>query len=291
MVYVSFKKKFIPLGSIPTGRKKQTFCKFIGSFFIGAVCLISPINAFATESILDAPFKINLNLYGWLPDAPATITVDGKDIIEVPESFSTIIDSAEGLAMFEFDIHKGPLVFFVNTIYYKGSYDDDFTGPITDLDREFKLREEVTTFKYGVGYEFGPFQADDSNITTTITPWVGGFYFHDDWSLDIKPEDEPFGGKVSGTYEYNTPLAGIVSRSRLSEDWSLVLTYARGGWDVDNVEKIYDVWGNLSYHFKMGDTPAKAYFGYRYLDFKWEQAPTALHLTVKGPLIGIGWQF
>lgn len=72
------------------------------------------------------------------------------------------------------------------------------------------------------------------------------------------------------------------------KNWGLFLGYGQGGWDVD---EIYDFIGGVNYQFKMGDVPAHTFFGYRYLYIDWEDEPEALRLTVKGPLIGVGWGF
>lgn len=244
------------------------------------------------ETVPSTPWKFRGNVYGWLPDAPATINVDGKEVVDVPEDLGTILDDAEALAMFELQAQKGRLVLFANVVYYKGEEDDNFTGPVTGLARKFTLEEEVTTIKYGVGYEFGPWDLGNNNLSSlTLTPWVGGTWFHDNWSVKVKPKDEPGGGRVSGTFEFNTPMVGLASRSRLSQNWSTFLSYGQGGWDIDDVDEIYDFIGTLNYRFKMGEVPARTFLGYRYLRIEWKDDPEELRLTVKGPLIGIGWEF
>ena len=52
-----------------------------------------------------------------------------------------------------------------------GLEDEGFDGPVTMTRRKFRLAEEVTTIKYGVGYEFGPWDVGDNNLSTlTLTP-------------------------------------------------------------------------------------------------------------------------
>jgi hypothetical protein len=57
------------------------------------------------------------------------------------------------------------------------------------------------------------------------------------------------------------------------------------------VDEIYDAWGLINYQFKMGDVTTRTYAGYRYYHFEWKDEPLGLRLTMKGPLIGIGWEF
>jgi len=263
---------------------------FAASTLVGMVT--APGTAQGAESVKSAPWKFRANVYGWLPDAPATINVDGEEVVDVPEDLGTILDDAEMLAMVDFQAHKGRLWLFTNMIYYDGKEDDKFTGPVLGLPRKFTLEEEVTFIKYGVGYEFGPWDAGNNNFSTlTLTPWLGSVYFHDNWSVKVSPKDNPGGGRVSGTFEFNTPMVGLVSRSRLAQDWSMVLDYGYGGWGVDDVDEIYDFYGGVNYEFKMGDVPTSTYLGYRYVYIDWKDSPEELRLTIKGPFVGIGWEF
>jgi len=259
--------------------------------FAGTVA--TPDIAQGEGSILSAPWKFNVNLYGWLPEAPATINVDGKEVVDVPENLDTILDSLNAAAMFEIEVHKGPITVFTNTVYYKGEYDEGFTGPVTGLSREFELEEEVWAIKYGVGYQLGPWNLGKSEDSPTLSlyPWVGAFFFHDDWSLKVNPTDVPGGGKVDGTFRFNTPMVGLTARPNLSERWYLNLSFGYGGWDVDDVDKIYDFIGNVGYRFTMWNVPSRVFAGYRYLYFDWKKQKTELELTAKGPFFGIGWEF
>jgi DNA-binding transcriptional regulator/RsmH inhibitor MraZ len=66
---------------------------------------------------VDAPWESHVDLYGWLPKAPATIEVDDKERVDVPENLNTILDSMEAAAMLELEAHMGRLVFYANTVY------------------------------------------------------------------------------------------------------------------------------------------------------------------------------
>lgn len=265
------------------------FVVVCGLFFSSATNALAESRAFEWSD----PWHFRVNLYGWLPDAPATISVDGKEVVDVPEDLDTILDSLDITAMFELEAHKGPLVLFANNVYYKGTYDENFTGPITGLAKEYELEEDVWAIKYGAGYKLGPWSLGESDESPTfnLIPWVGAFYFHDDWSLEITPAGAPLSGKTSGTYEFNTPMVGLGSRVYLSDKWYLNLSYGYGGWDVDSVDEVYDFIGNIGYRFKMWDTPTRVMAGYRYLHFERDAQDVDLELTAKGPFFGIGWDF
>ncbi|MEJ2197151.1 MAG: hypothetical protein P8X54_01090 [Desulfuromonadales bacterium] len=273
------------------------FLKFVVlSFVVAGLLGLSATTSSAQGRDLEwsDPWRFHVNIYGWLPDAPATISVNGKEVVDVPEELDTILDSLDMTAMFELEAHKGPLVLFANNVYYKGKYDENFTGPITNLPKKYELQEEVWAIKYGAGYNLGTWNLgqSDGSPTMSLIPWVGGFYFHDDWSLTIKPYGEPLSGKVTGTYDFNTPMVGLASRVGLSEKWYINLSYGYGGWDVDSVDEVYDFVGNVAYRFKMGDVSAKVLAGYRYLHFnRPDNRGIEIDLTCKGPFLGIGWEF
>lgn len=242
---------------------------------------------------LSAPWKFHVNFYGWLPDAPAEIRVDGKKVVEVPENVDTILGSLQAAAMLELEVHKGPVFVFANNVYYKGDYDKNFKGPLTGLSREYTLEEKVWAIKYGAGYRLGPWSMgrSDDSPTLSLYPWVGAFYFHDDWSLKIDPQSDPFGGKVDGTYKFNTPMVGLGVRPKLSERWYLNLSYGYGGWDVDHVEYVHDFIGNVGYRFSVWNVSSKVFAGYRYLHFERKEQKKEIDLKAYGPFFGIGWEF
>lgn len=266
--------------------------------FLAAMAFVSTVKSPAIaqegESGWDAPWRFHFNLYGWLADAPATINVKGREVVDVPGDMDTVLDSMDMGAMFEVEAHKGPFAAFANVIYYDGAYDDNFTGSVSGQPREFELEEEVWAIKYGVGYRLGSWNLGESPDSPTLAlyPWVGAFYFHNDYKVTVDPVGVVLDGvEVDGTFEFNTPMVGLTPRLKLSERWYLNFSFAYGGWEVDDVEEIYDLFGNVAYRFKMWDVSSKVFAGYRYLRIDWEKNEKKLEVDVKGPFFGIGWEF
>ncbi|MBQ0711714.1 MAG: hypothetical protein KBT53_02005 [Porticoccus sp.] len=116
---------------------------FITIFFFGAnlVQASSPVDNRKGSD----PWQFQVNLYGWLPDAPATVNVNGQEVVDVPEDLDTILDSLDRTAMFELQARKGKITLFANTVHYEGSYGENFTGPISSVARNMSLEEEVFT--------------------------------------------------------------------------------------------------------------------------------------------------
>ena len=79
----------------------------------------------------------------------------------------------------------------------------------------------------------------------TLTPWAGVAWFHDKWSVKVSPRNDPGGGKVSGTFEFTTPMVGLNLRSQLAKDWDMLLSYGQGG-------------GDRSWHDGAGRSPSRA---------------------------------
>lgn len=281
------------MGEISMGRSRKALPRVVTGLLVAASAYAQDKDTAWDNPSWGDPWQFRVNLYGWLPDAPAKISVGDTTVVDVPEDLDTVLDSLNFAAMFELEAHKGPLALFANVIYYDGDYSDTLPGPISNQQREYKLEEEVWAIKYGVGYRFGSWDLGENqdSPTMTITPWVGAWYFHDDYAVTIQPTGTLSGGSVEGTFKFNTPMVGVTPRIRFNDRWYLNSSFSYGGWDVDDVDEIYDLFLNAGYRFKMGKVPAQAFFGYRYMHFDWIKEPEKIDLTVKGPYIGIGWIF
>jgi hypothetical protein len=237
------------------------------------------------------PWRFNLNVYGWLPKAPVTISTPEGRQEGAPESFDKILDSLEFAAMGESEIHKGPFGVFVSPIFYKGEDDENFTG-LLGASRKATLEETVWLIKYGVSYDLGSLRLGESSDSPTVTlqPYAGGLYLHDKIRLDLSPGAIGPGVKVRETLEFNTPIIGVNTLWDLTDRWSLRIGGNIGGWNVDDVNQTYEIIGTAAYHFKLWDKSAKVFAGYRYLHLDYEKE-VEIELTVKGPLFGFGFDF
>lgn len=82
----------------------------------------------------------------------------------------------------------------------------------------------------------------------------------------------------------------ILKHAALHTDrWYLRIGGNFGGWGVDNVDSTYELGVAAAYRFKMWGASTQAFFGYRYLHIEHEE-DLNLHVDIKGPIIGIGWQ-
>jgi len=237
------------------------------------------------------PWRFNLNVYGWLPNAPVTISTPEGRQESAPESFDKILDDLEFGAMGESEIHKGPFGVFVSPIFYKGEDDENFTG-LLGASRKATLEETVWLIKYGVSYDLGSLRLGESSDSPTVTlqPYAGGLYLHDKIRLDLSPGAIGPGVKVRETLEFNTIIIGVNTLWDLTDRWSLRIGGNIGGWNVDDVNQTYEIIGTAAYHFKLWDKSAKVFAGYRYLHLDYEKE-VEIEVTIKGPLFGFGFDF
>jgi hypothetical protein len=240
----------------------------------------------------DWPWRFNVNIYAWAPKAPARIKANGKTVASEPETLGNILSSLEMAAMFELGLHKGPIGIFVSPVYYEGDYDANSKGSLGQK-RKGSLSEDVWLIKYGMSYDFGPwhFVNKFNSPSVVFQPYVGGLYFHDDIDLYIKADAIDQRDDFRTTIEFNSPLVGMNTLFDLTKDWSLCLGFNFGGWDVQNLRSTHEFISTVAYHFTMFDVPSNVFAGYRYLHLDYKKSSVALHVDVKGPMIGIGWEF
>ncbi|MGB3095333.1 MAG: hypothetical protein WBB46_01185 [Candidatus Deferrimicrobiaceae bacterium] len=240
------------------------------------------------------PWRFNINVYGWLPKAPVTIKVDGNDVASAPETLDKILDDLDMTAMFEVEVHKGPIGVFVSPVYYKGKDKEDFTGALGQA-RSLSLEEKVWVIKYGVSYDLGPWRLDlgknFDSPTVVLQPYGGFLYLHDDIEMKIDPGVLGLGFDFNDTIKFNTPVVGMNILLDLTKRWALRLGANFGGWSVDGVKSTREFVGTAAYRFKMWDVSSKVFAGYRYLHVDYDINRVELHVDVKGPLVGIGWDF
>ncbi len=263
--------------------------------FLAVLMLAGPSAASAVEEDPShgwkGPWRFNANFYGWLPRAPVTIKVDGVDVGSAPETLDNIIDDLEMTAMLEGEVHKGAFGIFISPIYYEGKDKEGFRGPLGEK-RNLTLEENVWLVKYGASYDLGPWHLGkhDDSPTVVLQPYVGGYYFRDEIKVKINPGAFDIGVDVDDTLRFNTPMVGFNTLWDFSKRWSARIGGAYGGWDVDDVDSIYEMIGLGTYHFKMGKASSHAFLGYRYIHLRYEKE-VEISVDIQGPLMGIGWDF
>jgi hypothetical protein len=248
------------------------------------------------QNALSAPkpwlWRFHVNVYGWLPHAPVTIKIEEVEVF-LPEKFKNILESLEMMAMFELEAHKGPIGIFASPIFYKGKFKDRFTV-LDGKRRNFTLKETVFLMHYGLSYNFGPWALSNkpnSDANVVFQPYVGFLFLNDNLKINVSPGEIAPGISKRATIRFNTPIIGVNTIWNLTRRWYLRVGGNVGGWNVDHVKSTYEAIGTVAFRFKTWDVSSKVFAGYRFLHVDYDKKDTALELSIKGPLIGVGVEF
>lgn len=271
------------------------FAKIIISF-LGALLLIGVSTTLSAaqegQGWRDGPWRFSAKIYGWLPEAPATIKINQQEVANLPESLDTILDALKMAAMFELEAHKGPLGFFVSALYYDGKDTEHFTG-LPGETHKLTMEESVWLVDYGVAYEIGKWHLGEAadSPTVTVEPFVGGLYFRDHIKVDVTPGLLDRGLRIRKTIRFNTPIVGLNTLLRFNDRWSLRVSGNYGVFNASEVNRTWQGIGLVGYHFKIKNTPSQVFVGYRYTHVDLEKDPIEIEVDIKGPLMGFGVEF
>jgi hypothetical protein len=208
--------------------------------------------------------------------------------VGLPEKFDNIFDSIEMFAMLAFEVHKGPIGLFANSLYFKGRDDERFTGPLLER-RKVTLSETVYLVDYGASYVFGPWDVG-KNVSLTVEPYGGFRFFNDNLKLELHPDSLGAGFRFRDTLRFNTPIVGVRTHWDITDRSTLHVAGDRGGWDVDDVKKTYQWYATVDYRFKIRELSSRVFAGYRELHVHYEKSAD-IHVWIRGPVIGIGFEF
>jgi len=245
-------------------------------------------------SISESPWTFELFIDGWLPKAPAKITM-GDITVELPENLNTILDSLKLTSMLRFDAHKGPLGLFINPLYYIGTYTHTLEKPPLE-GRDYKLDENAWLVDYGISYEIGRWdigKGGNSRIVN-LEPYAGLRFFHDNLALHVAPGKIGDGLLKRITVSTTSPVIGLKSRMQLTKAWDFLFVGDYGGFDVNNMDKSYQMAGYFHYNFNWGkekQRAARAYLGYRFIHLGYVNDPNGFEVNIQGPLVGISFLF
>jgi hypothetical protein len=237
-------------------------------------------------------WRFHVNVYGWLPHAPLTLKIGGVEE-GLPEKFSNILESLELMAMLELEAHKGPIGIFASPIFYKGKFSKHFTGKLGNR-RKFTVKETVFLMHYGISYNFGPWalsKKPNSYKNVVFQPYAGFLFLNDNIKINVSPGEITPGISKRATIRFNTPIIGVNTIWNLARRWYLRVGGNVGGYNVDHVKSTYEAIGTVAFRFKTWDVSSKVFAGYRYLYIDYDKKDTALKVSIKGPLIGVGVEF
>jgi hypothetical protein len=229
------------------------------------------------------PWRFNANIYGWLPRAPADVTIGGIEK-DLPEDFGTLLSDFVFAAEFEIEVHKGPIGVFVSPIFARLKDSKNVQGPFES--REVTVEEKAWIVDYGASYAFGPWDSVKGS-KLTLEPYAAGRYLHDKIRISVSP-----GSTHDRTIEFNTPVIGLRAHWDFDNPWFLSIVGDYGGFGgVGDVNNTWQAVGKVGYAFNIKGVTTNAFLGFRYLHIDYSKDLLGINLDIYGPFLGIGVEF
>jgi opacity protein-like surface antigen len=192
-------------------------------------------------------------------------------------SFDDIVQNLDMGFMGQFEAHKNRLGFVVNPVYLNLSAKEK--GPLSFIDvrpgLEAEIVEAFATWELTPGFEL----------------LAGARYTNVDVKIRLHDNNTGVTRSQEGKQNWTDPLLGARYEHSFDDDWSIGLRGDVGGSD----RKTNFAWNALAtVGYKVGSS-GKVYFGYRLLDYNYEDGDAANRFTfnirVDGPLLGYGMTF
>ena len=129
----------------------------------------------------------------------------------------------------------------------------------------------------------------------TVEPFVGARWLIDEIKIKISPGGPFHPGKrtFNPDIDFIGPVVGLRTFWDITEHWNLRAEGDYGGFDTDHLKETWNILGRVGYRFK----PRKSknltinfFAGYRYLYARYKKV-AELEIAVKGPLIGVAFEF
>jgi hypothetical protein len=236
------------------------------------------------ERAANEPWRFAINIWGWLPSAPAKID-QGPISEELPEDLGKILDSLQWGAFLDLEARKGPFGVYATPIIIGLDDTEHVEGPIQR--HEIDISEEVLLMDFGLSYQFGPWDfgsgADAPQVA--LEPFVGARWLYDDLGIDLDP-----GPSNDIDVHFIAPVVGLNMFWDLTEHWVLRFSGDYGGFDVDHLKYTFNLLGVVGYRFDLGGVDTHVFAGGRYLYIDYEKT-ASLEVAIRGPILGIGFAF
>lgn len=219
-------------------------------------------------------------VYIWGAGIDAT-TAAGDDL---SLSFSDIIDNLDMTFMGSIAAQKDKVTLFADLIYMDLSDSTNSTVKIFDspLLPGFKARVKIGLESYIS--TFGAAYRVFENDTTDLNVLAGARYLWLEAKLDIDTSLPTPKHRISESGHNWDGVVGMRGKTDLSDKWYLTYYGDVGAGDSDLT---WQAAAGLNYRFDKVD----AAFGYRYLDWEFDNTAALSDLTIDGPYAGVRFAF
>lgn len=207
---------------------------------------------------------------------------------DVDMSIGDVLDDFEAGFMGLFSARKGPWMYSLEGVYFKlaDQASKSVTGPFGNVtvNGALDLTTKMYVYQGSVGYRV-------LDGTTTVDLIGGVRYTKLDLDMTVTLTTTPgivFPGgsrSASGSESWTDAVVGALVNHPVADNVSLVGYADVGGGGSDLT---YQVIAGANWEFSKGYT---AKFGYRLLDWDYEEDGTVWDMTASGPYLGLGIRF
>ena len=213
-------------------------------------------------------------IYGW----GAGINVETPTGDDVKISFSDIIDNLDMTVMAKLAAVKGKWSLVGDFIYLDIESDTNSTATILGRPESTKTNVELTSY---IGTLMGGYTVFETK-STKVDMLLGARYLS--LKADVKFDLGPDETKISESGHNWDGIVGVNGRLSLTPKWFLA-GYADVG--TGDSELTWQAMAGFGYLFDK----AEAAFGYRYMDYQFDDPELIDNLNIKGPFAGIRYHF
>ena len=244
----------------------------------------SPSATGASLPATPEPWRFMIAAYGWTPMIPVNIDLGPIDAT-LPENFTTLLGDIEFAAMLDFEVRKGRFGVYAAPIFLFLEDTETVQGPLRS--HKITLNEDVLLMDFGLSFEIGKLHdRENPDFAIALEVFAGARWLIDDLKINIDPPDRTFRPEVT----FIAPVIGLRTFWDLNKRVNLRIEGDYGGFGVDDLEETYNVLAVVGYRFELWGAAANVFGGYRYLFVHYEKV-AELRATVKGPLVGIAFEF
>lgn len=253
-------------------------CRYMKRGILILALMVAPyVQAKSPQS--DNNWNVTVAPYLWMAGLEGQTTTRGIES-DVDVSFSDVLDTLDVGVLGHIEAQKGNWAFGGDLIYLKLGDETDF-GPFNLFNIDTEL--EMTIAELFAAYRFSP----------SWEALLGARYTKLEGEIDISTPGFmlPANLEFVGEQDWTDPFVGLRYANQINNDWSFHGRADVGGFGV-NSDLVWNASALFGYHFSENKT---AYFGYRALDYDYEDGSGAnkfkFDIRMEGPLIGIAFEF
>jgi hypothetical protein len=243
---------------------------------------LQPAPAPATPA---SPWRFQLTPYVWFTSLKGSIRTPAvPQTFRIEQSFSDLWSELDGALFLSGSARRDRFVLLGDFTWTSISNDGTVSVPVApgaSLGVDFDVRERQTSATLLAGYRI----VEEANLGIEL---LGGARA---WRVrtEVEAAVPPLGIDLSErqTETWVDPIIAARLNGTLTPVLSAILYGDYGGFGVGS-ESTWQVWGTLNYRITEAFTASA---GYRHLTYDYRGGGIRTDITLRGPLIGVTWQF